>query len=390
MPIESVNQLRDYSLKKLGSPVINIEGDDTQWRDRINDALQWYVERHFDGVEEVYFRKTIFPQDAKNGYVTIDGDIVAITEYYKKGDNNLSSEVWDSAEWNYMDEINRNGGFSSMDLVDYFITRQYITLINQLVGTAYHGYNFNKATNRFYPKSPITSVGSSNLLSATPDYGDWSSTNGTLTANDAEWMNGELTGATLTSDAAGAFNIYQSKVTDHYVAGTYTAPVILKRGTYTGNVILKILDRDDYEIGREIVTPTNKWDQYFVSVTCDGNNINDLKLVIESETDAVGAGETILFHGISLYKNDYLIVKGYKAVSEDDQEIFDDPWMKSYATALIKRQWGQNLSKYSNMTLPSGIEINGEQIFQQAEEEIAKLETEFASRYEPMDMIFIG
>lgn len=390
MAIESINQLKDYCLRKLGEPVINIEGDDTQWRDRINDALQWYVERHFDGVEEVYFRKTVFPEDARNGYVTVDGNIVAVTEYYKKDDDGLSSEVWDSAEWNYMDEINRQGGFSSMDLVDYYITRQYITLINQLVGNAYHGYNFNKATNRFYPKTTFTSIGSTNLLGATPDYGDWSTTNGTLTANDAEWMNGELTGATLTSDATGSFNMYQSKVTDHYVAGTYTAPVILKKGTYTGNVVLKIVDRDNYEIGREIVTPTNKWDQYFVSATCDGYNINDLKVIIESETDAVGAGETILFHGITLYKNSYLILKGYKAVSEDDQEVFDDPWMKEYATALMKQQWGNNIKKYGNMVLPSGITINGEEIYSEATEEISQLRNDFSMRYEMPDAIMIG
>jgi len=392
MPIESVNQLRDYCLERLGSPVINIEGDDAQWKSRINDAIQFFVERHYDGVEEVFFRKTVFPEDAKNGYVTIDGDIVAVTEYFKRGETGMSSEIWDDAEWNYMDEVNRHGGFSSSSygLVDYYLTRTYISLLNDLFGSSHHGYNFNKGTNRFYPKSSFTSVGSSDLLGTTEDYGDWTSTNSTISVNDAEWINGELTGMTLTSDASGAFDITQSKVTDHYVSGTYTSTIILKKGTYTGNVVLKILDRDDYELGREIITPTTKWDQYFVSGTADGYNINDLKVVIESETDAIGVGETILFHGITLYKNSYIVVKGYKAVSEDDTDILDDPWMKRYATAMIKQQWGNNTKKYDGVQLPGGITMKGTEIYQEATEEIALLESEFAQRYEMPDMIYIG
>jgi len=56
--LQSVADLKAYALRKLGSPVINIEVDTTQATDRIEDAIQMFVERHYDGVEETYIKIT--------------------------------------------------------------------------------------------------------------------------------------------------------------------------------------------------------------------------------------------------------------------------------------------------------------------------------------------
>ena len=57
-------------------------------------------------------------------------------------------------------------------------------------------------------------------------------------------------------------------------------------------------------------------------------------------------------------------------------------WLKKYATALIKRQWGENMKKFGGIQLPGGVTLNGDQIFGEALQEIATIEEEMQIRYE--------
>ena len=60
--------------------------------------------------------------------------------------------------------------------------------------------------------------------------------------------------------------------------------------------------------------------------------------------------------------------------------------IKRYCTALIKRQWGTNLKKFSGVQLPGGVTLNGDVIYQEAESEIKAIEDEMQSRFElPVD-----
>ena len=71
-------------------------------------------------------------------------------------------------------------------------------------------------------------------------------------------------------------------------------------------------------------------------------------------------------------------------------EVYNDMFLRRYATALIKRQWGTNLKKFTGMQLPGGVMMNGQVLFDEAEQELVKLEDEMQSRYElPVDF-FIG
>ncbi len=62
-------------------------------------------------------------------------------------------------------------------------------------------------------------------------------------------------------------------------------------------------------------------------------------------------------------------------------EVFNDIWLKAYFTALVKRQWGSNLSKFEGISMPGGVTFNGTQLMQQADEEIEKLKEELDLRY---------
>jgi len=391
MAIDSVSKLTEYCLRKLGKPVINIEIDDTQIKDRVNDAIKFFVERHFDGVQEIYFKKTILPKDITNGYLTIDGDIVAVVEYLSKN-NTSSKEIFDNAEYNFMDEYHRRKGTSGgSGLVDYYLTQSYITTLRLITGTPNISYSFNKATNRFYPRDNFTSIGSSNLLGSTIDMGDWDTINSLLSVNDVMYPNGEMEGSIITSAAAGVFGITQTVDTKFYVRGTYTGVVILQAGTYTGDVILELTDRSGTVVNTQTVSLDSKWSQNFVTATFNANNINDLILNIRSVTAAAGADETFYVHNtISLYKNNYVVLKGYRAVGVDNTDIFEDIYLQRLATAYIKLQWANNTKKYSGVQLPGGITMNGQELFQEAQDEINLLEIEIAARYEPMDSILIG
>jgi len=73
--------------------------------------------------------------------------------------------------------------------------------------------------------------------------------------------------------------------------------------------------------------------------------------------------------------NPVIVAKVYKKLDEtQNPDIWDDEWLKDYATALIKKQWGSNLKKFGSVTLPGGITLNGEAIYNEAVEEIQKLE----------------
>lgn len=88
-----------------------------------------------------------------------------------------------------------------------------------------------------------------------------------------------------------------------------------------------------------------------------------LKVFLQGD-DGIRAGGTILFEA-------YVILD-----PEVYTKIYDEILMKRYCTALIKKQWGSNLSKFENVTMPGGIVFNGQQIYQDANEEVQKIEEE--------------
>ena len=86
----------------------------------------------------------------------------------------------------------------------------------------------------------------------------------------------------------------------------------------------------------------------------------------------------------------HLILDCYRMIDPANaSEIYNDVWLKRYLTALIKRQWGQNLIKFKNVALPGGTTLNGREFYEDAESEIAMIMEEFklAAELPPLDMI---
>lgn len=85
--------------------------------------------------------------------------------------------------------------------------------------------------------------------------------------------------------------------------------------------------------------------------------------------------------------NDYIIVECYRILNPDTYtDVYNDYFLKKYATALLKMQWGMNLLKFEGMQMPGGVTFNGRQLFDDAREEITKLEEEVRLNWEqPVD-----
>ena len=81
--------------------------------------------------------------------------------------------------------------------------------------------------------------------------------------------------------------------------------------------------------------------------------------------------------------DEFLIIECYRKIDPSSYpDIFDDIYLKRYATALIKRQWGANLSKFTGVQLLGGVEMNGAEIYSQAQEEINRLEEQIQLAFE--------
>ena len=88
---------------------------------------------------------------------------------------------------------------------------------------------------------------------------------------------------------------------------------------------------------------------------------------------------------------DYVVAEAYAILDpEEYTEVYDDMWLKKYATALIKRQWGENMKKFGGIQMPGGVTLNGDKIFEEAITEINAIEDEMQSRYELPPSFYVG
>jgi hypothetical protein len=95
--------------------------------------------------------------------------------------------------------------------------------------------------------------------------------------------------------------------------------------------------------------------------------------------------------GDSIKENDYIIIEGYETLDPDTyRDVYNDRFLKKYATALIKRQWGLNLIKFEGMQLPGGVTLNGRQIYDDAVQDIEKIEEDMQLTYEMPADFYVG
>jgi hypothetical protein len=149
-----------------------------------------------------------------------------------------------------------------------------------------------------------------------------------------------------------------------------------------------------YMIGSSLFNPYSVFgssdliDYYLV--TTSFNEIENMMTSIPTFEFVRHANKLHINSGV-LVEGCYIYFKCFKIIDpETNAKIYNDRWLKQYATQLIKKQWGSNLSKHNNIQLLGGVTTNGEQLYDQAVTDIEKLLEELESKYqEPTDFFVI-
>tara|TARA_Y100000739_G_scaffold58347_1_gene47860 strand:+ start:414 stop:1247 length:834 start_codon:yes stop_codon:yes gene_type:complete len=268
-------ELIDHCLRKLGAPVLEVNVSDEQLDDCIDDAIQYFQERHFDGVERMYLKYKITQDDLDRGranapsgtgmvastgsstsssftntwyensnYINVPDSVIGVEKVFKFDTSSISGGMFSIKYQLFLNDLYF---FNSVELLQYQMTKRYLEDIDFLLTTDKQ-IRFNKRQDRLYL--------------------------------DIDWGSQD--------------------------------------------------------------------------------------------------------------KDQYLVLDCYRALDPSTfSGVYNDSFLKRYCTALIKKQWGQNLIKFKGVKLPGGIEFNGREIYQDGVEEVNSIRDQMSSTYElpPLDMI---
>ena len=236
---------KEYCLRKLGKPVIEINVDEDQVDDRVDEALRYWYDYHFDGSERVYYKHAITETDVANKYITLPENIIGAVSIFSMGDPSIRSD--DLFNIRYQIALNDLYTLTNVSLVPYYMVMEHLALMNELL------------------------------------------------------------------------------------------------------------------VGKQPIRYSRHKD----------------RLHVDMDWNTVAVGE-------------FLLVEAYEVVDPETwTDAYNDRWLQNYATTLIKEQWGSNLTKFTGMSLPGGVQFNGEKIYDDAVAERKKLEDEMISSYSlpVLDMI---
>lgn len=239
------SQFKEYCLRALGKPVIEINVDDDQVEDRIDQALKYYGDYHFDATEKIYYKHQVTSSDKANKYITLPENIIGAVSIFSIGDPSVRSD--DLFNIRYQIALNDLYTLTSVSLVPYYMVMQHLAVIQELL------------------------------------------------------------------------------------------------------------------VGKQPIRYTRHRDRLMIDM--DWNTLNE---------------------------GEWLLVEAYEVIDPTEYtDVWGDRWLAEYTQQLIKRQWGNNLKKYSGMQMPGGLTFNGQQIYDEADTEIKRMEQEMITNYSlpVMDMV---
>ena len=308
-------EFKEYCLRKLGWPVIDINVDEDQVEDRIDDALSYYYDYHFDGTEKIYMKHRITQEDIDRRWIYCPDAVIFVTGVFPFDASNSSVNMFDLR---YQLRLHDLYDFTSVSYVSYEITMQHIRTLNLLFsGTPQ--FRFNRHQNKL-------------MLDV-----DWTQ------HQPGEYVVMECY-RKLNPDIITLSGTVNLNPSSNVVVGTGTKfdQEILENDMVT-------FGSDVYQV-RFIKSPT--------------------EIYLASPPTSNSANVTMTVAGAS--------------------DVWNDRFLKAYATQKIKYQWGSNLSKFAGVQLPGGVTLDGPRIMEEARLELEKMEEEMHSlNILPSDM-FMG
>ena len=230
-------EFKEYCLRKLGKPVIEINVDDDQVEDRIDESLRYYWDYHFDGTEKLYYKHQVTEQNKTDKYFTLPENIIGAVRVFPIADPMIRSD--DLFNIRYQIALNDLYSLTSVSMIPYYMVMEHLALISEML------------------------------------------------------------------------------------------------------------------VGQQPIRYSRHKDRLYVDM--DWAKIN--------------VGE-------------FLLIEAYEVIDPNEYtDVWADRWLQNYTTAKIKYQWGSNLTKFSGMQLPGGVQFNGEKILGDSQSEIEKMEAEMISSY---------
>ncbi len=296
--------LKQYCLRNLGKPVIDVNVDDDQVEDRLDEALQYFAQYHTDGVERMYLKYKVTADD--------------VTRMTTNKSYNVD-EKGTVAENIELEEGTLTSGDTSGD-IQAEDGGAILTEDSTLVRTSYE-----ETQNYLVIPDAVISV-----INVFP-------------LSDRANLN--------------MFDVrYQLRLNDLY---DFSSTSIVHY-----EMTMKHLDFLDHILVGEKPMRFNQ--------------LSNRLYIDQDWTNAITADE-------------YLIIECYRKLDPTTwTDIYNDLWLKKYSTALIKRQWGENLMKFQGVQMLGGVTMNGETIYNEAKEEIQLLEEQSRNTWEEPLLFDIG
>jgi len=156
----SREQFKQYCLRRLGRPVIEINVDDDQVDDRIDEALKFYWDYHFDGTEQTWFTYQLTQTDIDNQYVPLPPNIIGAVEIFPIGESLSSNNLFNIR---YQISLNDLYDLTATTMVPYYLAMQHIQFLEQLL-VGQQPIRYNRWTNKLYIDMDWGKVGAGNFI----------------------------------------------------------------------------------------------------------------------------------------------------------------------------------------------------------------------------------
>lgn len=139
-------ELKDFCLRQLGHPVIQINVDDVQVDDAVELALEYWNEFHFNGTERTYVKHQITETDLNNKYIPVSDGLIGAIRVFPVGGSHLAMSFFDLR---YQLRLNDLWDLSSTSYTNYTLTMQHLATLD-LLFTGQQPIRFNRITNKLY------------------------------------------------------------------------------------------------------------------------------------------------------------------------------------------------------------------------------------------------
>lgn len=139
-------ELKDFCLRQLGYPVVQVNVDDVQVDDAVELAFEYWNEFHFDGTERVYLKHQMTETDMNNQYVSVGENVIGVTRIFPVGGTNLSMSFFDLR---YQLRLNDLWDLSSTSYTNYAMTMQHMRTLDMLF-SGEQPIRFNRLTDKLY------------------------------------------------------------------------------------------------------------------------------------------------------------------------------------------------------------------------------------------------